>query len=53
MVMSDGGVRWIVFNLKATENTAQPSNKPFQPPQQYLSVAEGNIMNPILKILTR
>ena len=34
MVMSDGGVRWLVFNLKATENTAQPSNTPFQPFQQ-------------------
>ena len=40
MVMSDGDVRWLVFNLKATEKTAQPSNKPFQPFQQQLSMAE-------------
>ena len=24
MVMSDGGVRWLVFNQKATENTKVP-----------------------------
>ena len=40
MVKSDGDVRWLVFNLKATENTAQPSNTPFQPFQQSLSMAE-------------
>jgi hypothetical protein len=34
MVMSDGGVRWLVFNQKATVNTTQPSNAPFQPFQQ-------------------
>jgi hypothetical protein len=34
MVMSDGGVRWLLFNQKATEHTIQPSNTPFQPFQQ-------------------
>jgi hypothetical protein len=24
MLMSDGGVRWLVFNQKATENTKVP-----------------------------
>jgi hypothetical protein len=28
MVKSDGGVRWLVFNQKTTENTVQPSTKP-------------------------
>jgi hypothetical protein len=32
--MSDSGVRWLVFNQKATGNTMQPSNTPFQPFQQ-------------------
>ena len=40
MVMSDGGVRWLIFNQKATGNTMQPSNTPFQPFQQYLYMAE-------------
>jgi len=35
MVMSDSGVHWLVFNQKATENTAQPSNIPFQFFLQY------------------
>jgi hypothetical protein len=34
MVMSDSGVRWLVFNQKATKNTMKPSNTPFQPFQQ-------------------
>ena len=29
MVMSDGGVRFLVFNQKATVNKMQPSNKTF------------------------
>ena len=33
--IKDGGVRWLVFNQKATENTAQPSNIPFQFFLQY------------------
>ena len=30
MVLSDGGVRWLVFHQKTTESTIQASTKPFQ-----------------------
>ena len=35
MVMSDGGVRWLVFNQKTTENTIKPLNTPFEPSEHY------------------
>ena len=43
MVMSDGGVRWLVFNQKATVNTIQPSNT-------HLSNHSSNIYSWLLTI---